>query len=71
MTYMILWNAVDKPTLFESEEYETYHEADAALMEFHAKYPWNTYLLVKIEKTASGNGEQAPIHQKYKYTVLT
>lgn len=57
MTYLVLWNAVDHLTLFESEEYETYPEAVTALADFHARYPWNTYLLVRIEKAERGTGK--------------
>jgi hypothetical protein len=54
MSYLILWRAVDKTTLYESEEYEARSDADAGLKEFHEKYPWNTYLLVRIEDARHG-----------------
>lgn len=60
MTHMILWRAEDKPTLFESEEYESYAEAKTALAEFHEKYPWNTYLLVQIEVAEQGDEALRP-----------
>ena len=57
MTYLLLWRAIDKPTLFESEEFESFKEAAAAMVECHAKYPWNTYLVAQIETTAVGTGK--------------
>ncbi len=57
MTYMVLWRATDKPTLFESDEYETFKEAEAALIEFSKTYPWNTYLLVRIEQAKPATSE--------------
>lgn len=49
MSYLILWRAIDKPALFEHEEYETWPSAKKALDDLHSRYPWNTYLLVRVE----------------------
>jgi hypothetical protein len=60
MTWMILWAAIDKPTLFESDEYETLLEAEHDLRIYHARYPWNTYYLVRVERTRKGTGRIPP-----------
>lgn len=57
MTFMVLWRAINKPTLFESEEYESYKEAAKAALDFHTKFPWNTYLVVHIETVFAGIGK--------------
>jgi hypothetical protein len=57
MSYLLLWRTIDKPTLFESEEFESYQEAAAEMLACHKKYPWNTYLIAQIETVAVGTGK--------------
>lgn len=57
MTYLLLWRAIDKPTLFESEEFESFKEAAAEMAACHEKYPWNTYVVAQIESVAVGTGK--------------
>ena len=60
MSYMVLWRASDHITLFESEEYESLPDAKKAIVEFHQKYPWNTYLLVRIGHAERGDESLRP-----------
>lgn len=69
MSYIILWNAMDARTLYEAEHYETLPEAEDALRDFHERYPWNTYLLVEVKKTETGNGEDPPMFPKITFTA--
>lgn len=58
MSYMVLWHAADKPTLYEADDFASLEEAKAAIDGFAAKYPWNNYLLVHVEDDRRGTGKR-------------
>lgn len=57
---MVLWLSPTAHTCYDSETYDSEEEARAAIVDFHKRFPWNTYLLVEVKDSVLGDKELKP-----------
>lgn len=65
--YLILWQSHHDRSALEHEEYTNEAEARDALAKFQADFPWNSYMLAKVEAVIEATAADPPgkIHVTY------